>query len=179
MAVTKDKFKSEYGFESPNFEVQTSGALKAQSIDVNTILLGGTPFVQYTPPEDDDDAVVIPNTFTSLNVNEGIFQVNQNSKNIVKVEEGKIVLHSDVTGEINNMDIGLSTPGQAKFISIDMAQPQDSTTSTINLNNTVFNGDLTVNDNVILTNQPSVANHASTKGYVDSTASALAIAFGV
>ena len=59
-----------------------------------------------------------------------------------------------------------------------MASNPDSTASTINMNGATVNGDITVANNVVLNNQPTVGTHATSKGYVDATATALAVAFG-
>ena len=41
-----------------------------------------------------------------------------------------------------------------------------------------MNGTLTVANNLVLQSDPSIGTHATNKGYVDSTATALAVAFG-
>ena len=46
------------------------------------------------------------------------------------------------------------------------------------MNGASVKGDVNIADNVVLTNQPTVGTHATSKGYVDATATALAVAFG-
>ena len=41
-----------------------------------------------------------------------------------------------------------------------------------------MNGDLTVSNNLLLQTDPTIGTHATNKGYVDATATALAVAFG-
>ena len=133
--VINDKFQAQNGFESPNFTVDNTGKLTTPTIDVQSILLNGTPFVAYVPPEDDggdDTGTQVSNSFESLAVTGGIFKVNY---------------------------LG-------------------STASTINMNGASVKGDVNIADNVVLINQPTVGTHATSKGYVDATATALAVAFG-
>ena len=59
-----------------------------------------------------------------------------------------------------------------------MTTAPDSTASQIDLNGATVNGDLNMTDNVVLPKDPSLTTHASRKGYVDATATALAVAFG-
>ena len=86
--------------------------------------------------------------------------------------------HGAVPGAIDNVEIGYNTPSQIKVHTIDMATNPDSTASTINMNGASVKGDVNIADNVVLTNQPTVGTHATSKGYVDATATALAVAFG-
>ena len=51
--IINEKFQAQNGFESPNFTVDNTGKITAPTIDVQSILLNGTQFVQYVPPEDD------------------------------------------------------------------------------------------------------------------------------
>jgi hypothetical protein len=48
----------------------------------------------------------------------------------------------------------------------------------LNVSGSNLNGDLTVNDNLLMQRDPTVGTHAARKGYVDATATALAVAFG-
>ena len=181
--VINDKFQAQNGFESPNFTVDNTGKITAPTIDVQSILLNGTQFVQYVPPEDDggdDTGTQVTNSFETLAVTGGVFKVNyQNSTNL-SVVNGRITINSAgaVPGTIDNMDIGYHTPVQVRAYGIDMASAPDSTASAINLNNASLNGDLNVQDNVVLSNDPTLTTHATRKGYVDATATALAVAFG-
>ena len=77
--VINDKFQAQHGFESPNFSVDGTGKLTTPTIDVQSILLNGTPFVAYVPPEDDggdDTGTQVSNSFESLAVTGGVFKVN-------------------------------------------------------------------------------------------------------
>ena len=181
--VINDKFQAQNGFESPNFTVDGSGKITAPTIDVKNILLNGTTFVQYVPPEDDggdDTGTQVTNSFESLAVTGGIFKVNYLNSTSVSVVNGKVTINSlgSVPGNIDNVDIGYNTPVQIRAYGIDMTTAPDSSTSQINVAGATMNGDLTVSNNLLLQTDPTIGTHATNKGYVDSTATALAVAFG-
>lgn len=181
MTVINDKFQSQNGFESPNFTVNTAGKISADTIDVQRILLNGSVFTQYTPPEDDADdiGVVVSNSFDSLAVTGGIFKVTYNSNAALTVIDGVVTINSQGNvGNIDNVDIGYNTPGQVKAYTIEMTTAPDSTASNIYMNGAAVNGDVNVQDQVVLSNDPTLPAHATKKGYVDATATALAVAFG-
>lgn len=183
MATINDKFQAQNGFESPNFTVDTTGKLTTPVIDVQTILLNGAPFVAYVPPEDtedDDTGTQVSNSFESLAVTGGIFKVNYLGNTTLAVVDGRIIIASNgpIPGSIDNVEIGYKTPSQIRVHTIDMASNPDSSASTINMNDATVKGDVNIANNVVLTNQPTVGTHATSKGYVDATATALAVAFG-
>jgi len=183
MAVINDKFQAQNGFESPKFSVDTNGKVTTEVIDVKSILLNGTPFVAYVPPEDvedDDTGTQVSNSFESLAVTGGIFKVNYLGNSVLTVVNGRVGIASygTIPGAIDNVEIGYNTPSQIKVHTIDMAPNPDSTASTINMNDATVKGDVNIANNVVLTNQPTVGTHATSKSYVDATATALAVAFG-
>jgi hypothetical protein len=183
MATINDKFQAQNGFESPKFSVDTAGKITTETLDVKTILLNGSPFVAYVPPEDqesDDTGTQVSNSFESLAVTGGIFKVNYLGNTAISVLNGQVTVNSIgvIPGSIDNVEIGYNTPSQIKVHTIDMAANPDSTASTINMNGASVKGDVNIANNVVLTNQPTVGTHATSKGYVDATATALAVAFG-
>ena len=183
MATINDKFQAQNGFESPKFSVDTAGKITTETLDVKTILLNGSPFVAYVPPEDqesDDTGTQVSNSFESLAVTGGIFKVNYLGNTAISVLNGQVTVNSIgvIPGSIDNVEIGYNTPSQIKVHTIDMAANPDSTSSTINMNGASVKGDVNIANNVVLTNQPTVGTHATSKGYVDATATALAVAFG-
>ena len=146
-------------------------------------MLNGEPFVAYVPPADDagdDTGTQVSNSFESLAVTGGIFKVNYLGNTALSVVNGRLTIKSigAIPGSIDNVEIGYNTPSQIRVHTIDMASNPDSTASTINMNGATVNGDITVANNVVLNNQPTVGTHATSKGYVDATATALAVAFG-
>ena len=183
MATINDKFQAQNGFESPKFSVDTAGKITTETLDVKTILLNGSPFVAYVPPEDqesDDTGTQVSNSFESLAVTGGIFKVNYLGNTAISVLNGQVTVNSIgvIPGSIDNVEIGYNTPSQIKVHTIDMAPNPDSTASTINMNGASVKGDVNIANNVVLVNQPTIGTHATSKGYVDATATALAVAFG-
>ena len=181
--VINDKFQAQNGFESPNFTVDTTGKLTTPIIDVQSILLNGTPFVAYVPPADDtgdDTGTQVSNSFDSLAVTGGVFKVNYLNNTALSVINGTLTINSfgATPGSIDNVEIGYNTPSQIKVHTIDMASNPDSSASSINMNGASINGDVSIVNNVVLNNQPTVGTHATSKSYVDATATALAVAFG-
>ena len=183
MAVINDKFQAQNGFESPKFSVDKNGKITTETLDVKSILLNGTPFVAYVPPEDDtgdDTGTQVSNSFESLAVTGGVFKVNYLGSTTLSVVNGRVSIasHGTIPAAIDNVEIGYNTPSQIRVHTIDMATNPDSTASTINMNDATVKGDVNIANNVVLTNQPTVGTHATSKGYVDATATALAVAFG-
>ena len=180
--IINEKFQAQNGFESPNFTVDNTGKITAPTIDVQSILLNGTQFVQYVPPEDDggdDTGTTVSNSFESLAVTGGVFRVTYQNNTVLSVINGRLTINSmGIPGNIDNVDIGYNTPVQVRTYGIDMTNAPDSTASTINLNGAQVNGDLNMADNVVLDKDPVTPKHATRKGYVDATATALAVAFG-
>ena len=180
--IINEKFQAQNGFESPNFTVDSTGKITAPTIDVQSILLNGTQFVQYVPPEDDggdDTGTTVSNSFESLAVTGGVFKVTFQNSTVLSVVNGRLTINSQgIPGNIDNVDIGYNSPVQVRTYGIDMTNAPDSTASTINLNGAQVNGDLNMADNVVLDKDPALTKHATRKGYVDATATALAVAFG-
>ena len=181
--VINDKFQAQNGFESPFFTVDTAGKLTTPVIDVQSILLNGTPFLAYVPPADDagdDTGTQVSNSFDSLAVTGGVFKVNYLSDTALSVVNGRVIIKSvgALPGSIDNVEIGYNTPSQIRVHTIDMATNPDSSASSINMNGASFVGDVNISNNVLLVNQPTLGTHATSKSYVDATATALAVAFG-
>lgn len=179
--VVNDKFQAQNGFESPNFTVDTTGKISANTIDIQTILLNGSVFTQYVPPEDDDsdpDEPTITNSFTTLAVTGGTFRVSKDGSPTLRVVDGNVRIDSIGVGTMDNVDIGQTTAGQVTTYALNMTNAPDSTSSAINLNGAVVNDDLNITDQIVLSNNPTLSTHATRKGYVDATATALAVAFG-
>ena len=183
VAVVNSKaFKSEQGFESPKFTVDVNGRLTSEILDVKQILLNGVPFVGETP-DDEGGGGDTPTTnpfenIVDLSVNNS-FTVRQSDVNNIRVANGIVTISSTNVGTMDNVDIGQSTPGQAKFYELDLVSAPDSTASVINANNTTVNGTLTFSDGLAVSTAPVTNNDVTNKGYVDSQAIALSIALGV
>lgn len=180
--VNTKKFKSEQGFESPKFTVDINGRLTSEILNVKQILLNGVPFVGQVDDDDGDDGggdVVNPfENIADLSVNTS-FNVKQSNVSVLNVSGGIITVNSPTTGSIENMDIGQTTPGQAKFYELDIVASPDSTAAVLNADGATFNGGITFSSSPSVSVAPTINNHLTTKGYVDSQAIALSIALGV
>lgn len=183
MTVATKAFKSEYGFESGTFNVDSAGRITAPRIDVKSILINGVPFVGQ---EDDDDTGggggggETANPFdnvASLTVNQSLL-VNYNSNQQLRVSNGTITISPDITGELNNVNIGLETPGQARLYHLEMVGAPDSTASIISADGATLEGTITVDGSLRVSGTPTDAGDLTPKSYVDSTALALSIALG-
>ena len=188
MAVTPKKLTSQFGFESPNFSVGTTGRVTTRVLDVNQILLNGVPFVGADPddPVDPGDGGPDPtNPFeniTSLTVN-GPLRVNNNINdvltNVLTINNGAIAISNNTTGSIENVDIGLQTPGQARFYSIDLTNAPDSSAAILNADGATITGNITIDGTLALSVAPINATDITNKEYVDNTSLAFSIALGV
>ena len=188
MAVTPKKLTSQYGFESPNFEVGTTGRVTTRVLDVNQILLNGVPFVGADPDEPVDPGEEGPDStnpfdnITSLTVN-GPLRVNNTvddvSTNVLTIDNGAVTMSNSTTGNIENVDIGLQTPGQARFYSIDLTSAPDSTAAILNADGATINGNITIDGTLALSVAPQNATDITNKEYVDSTSIAFSVALGV
>ncbi len=181
--VNTKKFKSEQGFESPKFTVDINGRLTSEILNVKQILLNGVPFVGQVDDDDDegDGGGEVANPFENiadLSVNT-TFNVKQSNVSVLSVAGGIITANSPTTGSIDNMDIGQTTPGQAKFYELDIVASPDSTAAVLNADGATFNGGITFTNSPSVSVAPTTNNHVTTKSYVDSQAIALSIALGV
>ena len=122
--IINEKFQAQNGFESPNFTVDSTGKITAPTIDVQSILLNGTQFVQYVPPEDDggdDTGTTVSNSFESLAVTGGVFKVTYQNNTVLSVVNGRLTINSQgIPGNIDNVDIGYNSPVQIRTYGIDM-----------------------------------------------------------
>lgn len=181
--VNTKKFKSEQGFESPKFTVDINGRLTSEILNVKQILLNGVPFVGQVDDDDDEGegGGEVTNPFENiadLSVTT-TFNVDQSNVSVLNVAGGIITANSTSTGSIDNMDIGQTTPGQAKFYELDIVASPDSTAAILNADGATFNGGITFTNSPSVSVAPTTNNHVTTKSYVDSQAIALSIALGV
>ena len=182
--VNSKKFKSEQGFESPKFTVDTNGRLTTSILDVKQILLNGVPFVGQSDDDaggGDDGGGEAQNPFENiadLSVNNS-FTVTQSNVSNMRVANGIVTIASTNTGTLDNVNVGMTTPGQAKFYELDLVSAPDSTASVINADGATVNGSLTFTNGIAVATTPVNNNDVTNKGYVDSQAIALSIALGV
>jgi cytoskeletal protein CcmA (bactofilin family) len=197
MTINYVPFESQSGFKSPGFRVSETGNLTVEgTVNLNGPINTSQNFtINGVVVIDDTDSVVslgssIKNSsLTRLGVLEilqidGDFTVAQGSSPYFSVVNGHVEIESFAgTGRIDNIDIGLQNPGDANFKSVNIG-PGDSTGELSVQGDIIVTQDLTVGNsvsvtgNVLISSIPTLDNHATRKDYVDSRATAFAVAFG-
>lgn len=120
MSVTFNPFLSKYGFKSDGFEVDSSGNLSAenlnvQSIAVNTDITANS--VDVSIIKLNGSVLFGSGTGSATFQLENDFIVSEGSTPYLSVINGQISINnrSDSTGTIDNVDIGTVTPGTGVF----------------------------------------------------------------
>jgi hypothetical protein len=197
MSIKYTPLESKSGFRSPGFFVNEAGDLTvdgnvlfnkqlnvAPDFTVNGILvIDASDSVPSLGPTIRNSNLSRLGILEKLDV-DGDFTVAQGSTPYVSIVNGHVEINSVASvGSINNIDIGLTDPGDGNFKSVNIG-PGDSTgelTVQGNVGVTVdiiVGGDVSVSGDVLLTNSPTEINQATRKDYVDSRVTAFAIAFG-
>lgn len=197
MSIKYTPLESKSGFRSPGFFVNELGDLELDgsmtvSGTINTtgsFKVNGIPIIDASDSTIGLDPIITRSGLTRLGVLEnlsidGDFTVAQGSTPYVSIVNGHVEINSvAAVGSINNVDIGLTDPGDANFKSVNIG-PGDSTgelTVQGNIGVTidmVVGGDVSVAGDILLSNSPTETNQATRKDYVDSRVTAFAIAFG-
>jgi hypothetical protein len=185
MTVNYIPLESKSGFRSPGFLVNEQGDLTVDgNVQFNSQLNVAPDFtVNGVLVIDNSDSVVslgssIRNsnlsrlgTLEFLNI-EGDLRISEGSTPYFNIVNGHVEITSvTAVGSVNNVDIGLVSPGDGNFKSLNVG-PGDS------------QGELTVQGDIYTTGFVSIAaaptevSHATRKDYVDARISAFAIAFG-
>jgi hypothetical protein len=196
MSITYLPFESKSGFKSPGFSVSERGDIVvdgavqfnsqfnvAPDFTVNGILvIDNSDSVVSIGSEIKHSSLTRLGTLEFLNV-DGDFSVSQGSTPYIGIVNGRVTIASITSsGSIENMDIGLKEPGDANFKSVNIG-PGDSAGELSVQGNVIVSLDLTVagemsTSNIAVTNTPTADNHATRKDYVDSRIAAFSIAFG-
>lgn len=180
MSVNYIPLESKSGFRSPGFLVDESGNLTVTgavsvsgSIDTTgSFKINGIPIIDASDSVIGLDPVIQRalglrqlGSLDYLNI-DGDFRISEGSTPYFNVVNGHIEITSvSAVGSINNMDIGLRSPGDGNFKSLNVG-PGDS------------QGELTVQGDVYITNPATLPSHAVRKDYVDARVAAFSIAFG-
>ena len=202
MSINYVPLESKSGFKSPGFFVNEVGDLTvdgavlfnsqlnvAPDFAVNGILIiDNTDSIVALGDQIKHSSLVRLGILENLSI-DGDFTVAQGSTPYVSIVNGHVEINSVASvGSIDNIDIGLKDPRDANFRSVNIG-PGDSTgelsvqgniSVTGNLNGSgdiITTGDMSAND-VTIANTPTATNHATRKDYVDSRATAFAVAFG-
>jgi hypothetical protein len=179
MSVNYVPLESKSGFRSPGFNVNERGDLTVDGIvqfnsqlnvapnfTVNGILVidnsDSTPSLGSSIRNSNLSRL---GTLEFLNI-DGDLRISEGSTPYFNVVNGYVEITSvSSVGSMNNMDIGLRSPGDGNFKSLNVG-PGDS------------QGELTVQGDVYITNSPTLPTHAVRKDYVDARVAAFSIAFG-
>ena len=193
MATNYIPFESKSGFKSPGFTVNEHGDIVVDgSVQFNSQF-------NVAPDFTVNGVLVIDATDSVVSLGEEIRSSNLNRVGILdhltvegdfQVTNGRITMLSEFgIGSIDNVDIGLKTPADANFKSVNIG-PGDSSGELTVQGNVGVTGDITTSGDIatsgnistggdiLLTNVPTQPEHATRKDYVDSRISAFAIAFG-
>lgn len=197
MTINYVPFESQSGFKSPGFRVSETGNLTVDgTVNLNGPINTSQNFtINGIVVIDDTDSVVslgssIKNSsLTRLGILEilqvdGDFTIAQGSSPYFSVVNGHVEIESFAgVGRMDNIDIGLQNPADANFKSVNIG-PGDSTGELSVQGDIIVTQDLTVGNsisvtgNVLISSIPVLDNHATRKDYVDSRATAFAVAFG-
>jgi hypothetical protein len=201
MSINYVPLESKSGFKSPGFFVNEVGDLTvdgavlfnsqinvASDFAVNGIsIIDSTDSIVSLGDQIKHSSLVRLGVLENLSI-DGDFTVAQGSTPYVSIVNGHVEINSVASvGSIDNVDIGLKDPGDANFRSVNIG-PGDSTgelsvqgnisvTGNLNGSGDISANDISAND-VTIANTPTATNHATRKDYVDSRATAFAVAFG-
>lgn len=195
MTIRYIPFESRTGFKSPGFEVTPVGDIVAKSInvvediDVTSIKINGIDILNTVDSSislgDDivNSSLTRVGTLEYLNI-EGDVNISQGSSGIVSIVNGKIIITSGPeTGEIDNINIGQTTPALGTFTDITVNDTvtvggQLDANDNVNVSGTLSVTGTADFSDIEITNQPTLPSHATRKDYVDAKISAFSIAFG-
>lgn len=218
MAATFQPLKSDYGFESPGFVVSPTGNVTINGeltvpneISVQQIFVQGVPLLENL-----DSTISLANEIKNSNLSglgvleklevDGDVYIGIASTNFITIDNGTIVVTSQETGSLDNMNIGLNTPANADFLDVNIGTTGNNkilsvygtvsvdgaasiTTATITTgvvttltSNTGTISDLITDeiaaDDITINNTPTELFHSTRKDYVDNRITAFSIAFG-
>lgn len=206
MTVTFSPLKSDAGFFSPGFLVTPDGtlildgelqanSLNIESLSANEILIQGISVFDFEDSAVSLSASVTQSSLTRLGVLEFIalrgdleFKDIEDNE-ILRIQNGQVVLSSVEVGSIDNIVIGLNTPADGFFenleavtVSVEETIESQQVTTVIvtaeTIESSVLKSTSIEVDNVSINLQPTEINHATRKDYVDNRAAALSIALG-
>jgi hypothetical protein len=212
--VVESPLKSQYGFQTSGFTV-VDGNIQATSASLeNLSLVGDDNYFTVV-----DGVITInskagtPGSINNVNIG-NLVPANGTFANLVVDSDanlsptGQVTINPALLSSIDNVNIGLTTPGDAEFVdaSVTNLSATDITASTAvitTVNSTTLTVDTaiatdltatnltatdltatnltatsTTVDDIVINNQPTLSSHGTRKDYVDTTATALAIALG-
>jgi hypothetical protein len=192
MTVNISPLRSQAGFQSPGFSVDATGQLVATGMNVSgdavfenlSFLVNGQPFSFL---ESEDSVISLSSDIRNSSLT-GVGLLAQlevendiNLADVITIRDDVLTVNPLEGGSIDNVDIGRINPKDGFFLSLEVGM-DDSSGLLLVKGNLIVTGstqlDTVVSDDVSVNNQPTQANHATRKDYVDARISAFAVAFG-
>lgn len=198
MAVNYTRLKSKSGFESPGFVVTSAGNIAASSltlnnsisvpeISTNTITISNQPLFTNggttLSPTVIGSSLISVGTLNSLTV-DGNVRLRLNGQNRISIIDGKVEIKSATRGEIENVNIGVESPGTIRSTGITVVSDQGSpgsltvSNANINFNSSVIAGTVAFSKAPSSGTAPTNGADLVRKDYVDNNSIAYAVVFG-
>jgi hypothetical protein len=190
MTVTTKQFRTEFGFRSPGFLVDQEGDLTAltvttSNINSTTISIAGSSVIESGRITENirDSSLETLGILQNLTVN-GDVLLKKNNINRLSIINGKVVINSLTTGNIDNVDIGQTTPGKVDSYQINLVENNGASGefvadgANISFDAATITGTVTYVENISISAVPTSGEHATRKDYVDNSVIAFAVAFG-
>ncbi len=190
MTVTTKQFRTEFGFRSPGFLVDQEGDLTAltvttSNINSTTISIAGSSVIESGRITENirDSSLETLGILQNLTVN-GDVLLKKNNINRLSIINGKVVINSLTTGNIDNVDIGQTTPGKVDSYQINLVENNGASGefvadgANISFDAATITGTVTYVENISISAVPTSGEHAARKDYVDNSVIAFAVAFG-
>ncbi len=190
MTVTTKQFRTEFGFRSPGFLVDQEGDLTAltvttSNINSTTISIAGSSVIESGRITENirNSSLETLGILQNLTVN-GDVLLKKNNINRLSIINGKVVINSLTTGNIDNVDIGQTTPGKVDSYQINLVENNGASGefvadgANISFDAATITGTVTYVENISISAVPTSGEHATRKDYVDNSVIAFAVAFG-
>ena len=190
MTVTTKQFRTEFGFRSPGFSVDQDGDLTALTVTTSNInsttvsIAGASVFESNRITENiRNSSLETLGILQNLTVN-GDVVLKKNNINRLSIINGKVIINSLTTGNIDNVDIGQTTPGKVDTYQLNLVENNGASGefvangANISFDAATITGTVTYVENVSINAAPTSGQHATRKDYVDNSVIAFAVAFG-
>ncbi len=190
MTVTTKQFRTEFGFRSPGFSVDQDGDLTAltvttSNINSTTVSIAGASVIESNRITENirNSSLETLGILQNLTVN-GDVVLKKNNINRLSIINGKVIINSLTTGNIDNVDIGQTTPGKVDTYQLNLVENNGASGefvangANISFDAATITGTVTYVENVSINAAPTSGQHATRKDYVDNSVIAFAVAFG-
>lgn len=190
MTVQTKQFRTEFGFKSPGFLVDTEGDLTALSVTTanlnsTTVSISGVTVIESNRITENikNSSLETLGVLQNLTVN-GDVLLKKNNINRLSIVNGRVVINSLTTGNIDNVDIGQTTPGKIDTYQLNVVENNGvngefvADGANISFDAATITGTVTYVENISINAVPTSGDHATRKDYVDNSVIAFAVAFG-